>query len=313
MLKQITIYVVLLIAMVSIEAIPANVRGSENSDSERKAKVDRLIERLLVSKNSDALSMTLKSLRGVPINAKMLKRMKELLQSKQYHPIINFCMRWDVAKVIGADPSDIFAKEKVLAIIESLKTVKQLPMANDRFQYDWLGTCADNTYDHLTKALVEIKGADKHLQEITNRVIGEPRMCVLIARAHRGDASEKSELCNILKDPNNVTMTMMRCLGTAAFERIGTNDDLPFLRELLRTDPIKVLNRGGPLLEMIDNKPINNTGERAVIYEPQFDPGWARAEQAGNLFFPVRGRANRVIEVIEKKNMEKQINKMPKE
>ena len=44
---------------------------------------------------------------------------------------------------------------------------------------------------------------------------------------------------------------MMRCTAVRVFETTGTEDDLAFLQEVARTDPLEAWIFGGPLFERV--------------------------------------------------------------
>jgi len=261
-------------------------------------------EILRLSDNIDFTGRVLNVLPGVPVDTELLEKLNGYLQSTDHY------IRFTAGRIIGKDPCETYAREKVTAIAESLKTVEQLPKANERYQNDRLGTLADNTYFELTRNLVGMKGADEALCDITDKLEGKPRMCVVIARAHRGDSSVKDELRNIITDRNMVERTLIRVHAVSAFDKIGTPDDLPFLEKLSESDPVECWRlRGGSIcVEMIEGRVINNTGERSVKWT-ESDPVWKRLLH----FYPIRDTAYRAIELIKKKSKDKQINSVPKE
>ena len=250
-------------------------------------------ELLRLSNNRDFVGNVLNALQGVPIDPELLEQLAGILQSNDYYII------FDAVRVMGAAPTEAFVKEKVSAIVELLKTVEEMPKAHERFHNNRFGTYADNLYKELIKALIEMKGADAPLEEFTNRLTGIPRTCLIIARANRGDTSVKGELREILTQPAMVERTKMRLSGVRAFERIGTVDDLPFLRQLAETETVEVLMHpgGGGVIEMIDGKPINNAGERAVVIPSDYESGWSRATR----WYLVQPAAHRAIQIIENK------------
>jgi hypothetical protein len=250
-------------------------------------------ELLRLSNNKDFVGRVLNALHGVPIDPELLEQLVGILQSNDYYTI--FC----AVRVMGTAPTEAFVKEKVSAIVELLKTVEEMPKAHERYQNDRFGTFADNLYKELIKALIEMKGADAPLEEFTNKLTGMPRTCLIIARANRGDASVKGELRDILTQPAMVERTLMRLSAVRAFERIGTADDLPFLRQLAETETVEVLMYpgGSNVVEMIDGKPINNAGERAVVIPSDYVSGWSKATR----WFLVQPAAHRAIQIIENK------------
>jgi hypothetical protein len=58
-----------------------------------------------------------------------------------------------------------------------------------------------------------------------------------MARARRGDASVKKRMYAIIKDPS---AGLLRAAAVRSFKRIGTPEDLPFLKNLAETDSLQV-------------------------------------------------------------------------
>lgn len=248
-------------------------------------------KKLLASKNPDVLGIALKPLQGVPVDTELFKRLEQLLQYKDYY------LRVSAAKVIAADPEATLVRQKVSAIVRSLETVEKLPKAREKFQYDRLGTLADNVYYKLIRALSRIKQADTFLQGPSEQLQGKPRMCIIIARAYIGDASVKTQLCNIIEDPDMVAMPMMRLLALRAFGRIGNTDDLPFLRRIVETDPLEVADFGGRLYELVNGKVVITGNAMGPMLKPS-DPWYIKPRRD----YPIRGAAQDAIELIERKS-----------
>jgi hypothetical protein len=245
--------------------------------------------RLLVSKNTDVQAVALRALSGVSIDVDLLRHLEGFLQSDRYY------VRTCATDMMAADPEATLVPQKVSAIVRSLETVESLPQAGEKFQSDWLGTLADNVYRWLIEALGKMKGADEPLREQTGRARGTVRVCLLIARGGRGDPSVKGELRIFLQDTQMQTMTMMRCAALRVFETTGTPDDLAFLQETARTDPLEVWIFGGPLFEMISGKLVN-TGERMAPVPAPTDPRWSAPN---NRIYPVRRAAEQAMRVIK--------------
>jgi len=264
------------------------------------AKNKEDIKKLLVSSDDDILDVALQNLPGVTIDSELLKRLDELLQSKQYHPVLNFSLRTKAAAVIEADTGSVLTKEKFSAIVKSLDTVEQMPKSNERFQNNEVGTFADRTYWLLARSLEKMKGIDTYLSEATNQRIGNPRRWLLAVRANRGDSSVKSQIHDSLEDPKMLERTVFRLYALQGYGKIGTTEDIDFLRSIAESDPVIMLDMGGILLETINSKPINNTGERAVIYDEFSIPEWEKLNPRQRIPL-IRGRAQQAIQAIEKR------------
>ena len=257
-------------------------------------------ELLKLSNNIDFTERVLNVLPGVPVDAELLNQLERLLLAKQYHPVINITLRLKAARILAADISGKFVRKKVFAIVKSLKTVEQLPCAHDRFQYDRLGTFADVLYDGLIRALIDIKGSLPTLQVISNELTRKSKTCLIIAIANKGDASVKDELRDIVNNPDLIERTTIRLHAVRAFEKIGTVEDLKFLNKLAETDPVELLinTNSHRCIEMIDGRPVNNSGKRAAIRN-EFDKSWEKAI----VKYPIREAAQRAITAIEKNNL----------
>ena len=246
-------------------------------------------KKLLASRDTGVQGVALHALRGVSVDVDLFNQLEGFLQSKSDY------LRTQAADIMAADPEATLVRQKVSAIVKSLETVENLPKARERFQYDRLGTLADNVYWQLIEALCQMKGADDSLREQAGRTEGRVHVCLIIARGRRGDPSVKSELRIFLKDAKMQTMTLMRLSALRAFEATGTVDDLVFLQEMAQTDPLEVWNFGGPLFEMIDGRLVN-TGERMAPVPAKTDPRWSGPNSSS---YPVRSEAQRAMKLIK--------------
>ena len=184
--------------------------------------------KLLASENPPVLDCALRTLKGQPIDADLLGKLRPLLMSKKYY----LCMRG--AAVIQADPNVAYVEEKVSAILEAIGTVEQFPDANQLFPNPhFMGTIADFTYCQFIESLSGIQGADDYLRQIPDGLTGKAYWCVIIARAKRGDTDVKTKLYKIINDPS---AKFFRCYAVRSLWEIGTKDDLSFLENLKLTD-----------------------------------------------------------------------------
>lgn len=78
-----------------------------------------------------------------------------------------------VEELAGDNGPNLIA-ERVGAIVDSIRTVEDMPMANDRFQSDAVGTFADHTYSSLIEALTKMPDATPFLLDARERVNGRP-------------------------------------------------------------------------------------------------------------------------------------------
>jgi len=252
---------------------------------------------LLKSNNPDVVSVALQRLPGVPGDDALLDSLRGYLQSTRYHPVINFAIRAKAAAVLAGDNGPNLIAERVGAIVDSIRTVEDMPMANDRFQSDAVGTFADRTYSSLIEAMTKMPDATPFLLDAKERVNGRPGAAIVVALACRGDPSVKRELCTMLRDPNMVAMTNVRWRATRALGEIGTRDDLPFLEQLSRDDSLEVINFWGPIFEMINGQYVNNTGSRMAPIREESDPAWKTARR----MFPIREAARQAMQAIKQR------------
>jgi len=241
-----------------------------------KNKAD--IRKLLVSKSPDILSDALLALKGQPIDEQLLKQLEELLESNDYF------VRLNAAMVIGQDPGEKYSEQKVSAIINAIDKAEKWPEAHQQFPgYLSYGTIADHMYFRLIDALGTMKGLDVHLQDVSNETKGKTHWCILIARAQRGDSSVKDKMYEIIRNSN---AGLLRSSAVWSLGRIGTLDDLPFLQEVAKTDPLQVPAPQGSLPDPVTRK---------------------RPDK----IYPVRKQAQQTIQWIEKRNKEKQVSNNP--
>jgi HEAT repeat protein len=73
--------------------------------------------KLLASERDDVLSHALVALVGTPVDAELLTRLKELLGAESHF------LRFNAARVMAADPSEAYVREKTSAIIVLLSNI----------------------------------------------------------------------------------------------------------------------------------------------------------------------------------------------
>lgn len=251
---------------------------------------------LLKSDDPDVISIALQHLSGVAVDRGLLVSLRSHLQSTVHHPITNFGIRMHAASVLANDSGSAIAGEKVAAIVESIRSVENMPTRNERLQSDVAGTLADMMYYYLIDALTKLGGTISSLRDAKDGLSGRPQAAVVIALALKGESAVKDELRDVLLDPNMVVMTNMRCQAARALGIIGTKEDIPFLEQLVRDDPLEIVDFHGPIFEMVDGQYVN-TGPRMAPIRPESDPSWKMARR----WFPVREAATQAMRAIEKK------------
>ena len=246
------------------------------------------IKELLASNSEGIIGMALQALVGVEVDAELMTHLEEALQSNSFH------LRTTAARVIAEDPLEKLAERKVKALVESLRTVQGLPGANEKFQIDRIGTLADNLYYLLTDALTKIKGADDQLRDISEQVSGAPQRCIMIALAIRGEQNVKKNLYEIIQDPNMVRLAKVKALALQGLANIGTNEDLQFLKNIAESDPLQIVDLGGPLYEVIGEEVILE-GKRMAPVPDKDSSRWQNARRS----YPIRTRAEEAVREIQ--------------
>ena len=256
------------------------------------ASVDEA-RQLLSLKDDELFHMTLRKFPELAIEPKAFDRLSNNLQSDE------FVIRRKANSIINNSPANEKVFEKVHILTESLTTIPQMPKANERFLHQKIGTYSDYLYWDIAGTLMSLPDCDKQLADITYGLSGAARQWVIVVRARRSDASVKEELLSILQDHSNLERTMLRLSGFRALGVIGSPEDIPFLKEVSENDTYELLDRGGPLLERLDGKVINNAGERAeTVYDEVMEIDlWANAR----IGYPIRGSARYAIKQIETK------------
>jgi hypothetical protein len=187
--------------------------------------------RLLVSNDTDVLQNAAVGLRGVAIDREMLTRLVELTKSPDRH------LRFLVVCDFGEDPGGQFASEKVSAIVLAIPDIATMDKADGVY---WPGswTNAEAHYRAYIGALAKMINASKPIaDEIARSQAGEPAWrCLVLARAFGGDAKSRPEVRKILSDAEG---GMFRAWAAEALGKIGTADDLPFLRDVAEKDPMQ--------------------------------------------------------------------------
>jgi HEAT repeat protein len=248
------------------------------------------ILQLLRSDDPEVIGVALQHLSGVAVDGRLLGSLRGFLQSTTYH------LRTHAASVLVNDSSSALAGEKVAAILDSLRTVDDMPAANERFQSDVAGTLADVMYVSLIGALTKIQGATPSLLEAKDGMAGRSRAAVVVALGLRGESTVKQELCDLLQDPLMLSMTNIRRQAARALGIVGTSDDIPFLEQLVRDDPLEIVDFHGPAFEMVNGQYVS-TGARMAPIRPESDPAWKTARRV----FPVRAAAHQAIQAIKKR------------
>jgi len=268
--------------------------GSSNAARSytRKLKDKTRAKSLLDSTGINVQRVALNALRGTAIDSDFLALLNKYLLDPK------FPLRKNAVRVMADDPNSTYAEQKVSAIIKTIDSVAQLPRAWEKYQY--VGSLADIQYQFLTDALAKMKGADEPLREITDKVNGLTRDCVIVARAYRGDDSIKPKVYRFLRDPNAMNLIHLRQLAVGSFTRIGDNGDVKFLQDIAKNDPVEIVDIGGPMVELINGQLMFPSDMVPYIQFYSVDTkGWSRARSYS--MFPIRSEAKKTIQFIEEK------------
>jgi len=261
----------------------------------RKLKDKTKAKGLLDSKDINVQRVALNALRGTAIDSDFLALLNKYLSNSEH---LN--LQRSAARVIADDPNSTFAEQKVSALIKTIDSVAQLPRAWEKYQYDWTGCLADIQYRFLTDALVKMKGADAPLRDISDKVNGLTRDCVIVARANRGDVSVKPQVYKFIRDPNAMNLIHMRQLAVGSFAHIGDNGDIEFLQDIAKDDSVEIVNLGGPMVELINGQLMFPSDTVPDIQFYSVDTKrWSRARS--HSMFPIRKKAKKTIQFIEEK------------
>jgi len=225
---------------------------------------------LLPSGDPGVLGNALRALKGQRIDARILKRLVELMAMKFDEPMAQMGLRWNVADVLASDPGEAFRKEKIEAILRALDEVERMPHAG---QIYWPGslTYAEACHHRYMQCLGRIAGTDPSLWEYAKKAAPLARDLLVLAMAGRDDPRVREEIHRILRDKG---AGIRRAWVADALRTIGKPEDLPILRTLADSDPLE-RERGGCV-------PV--PGEK-------------------NTYFPVREAARSAIREIEKRDV----------
>jgi hypothetical protein len=212
---------------------------------------------LLDSQDRRVLGSALRALKGQEVDSSLLARLQELMRSEERS------VRWAAASVMAADPGSAHAGEKVAAIADALADVKEVRETDQ--EYARMGvdySLAEMTYGGYIRSLADMRGADDALRAVSSDVQGEALQAVTIARGLRGDSSVKGSLTGILQDTD---AGAMRVWAAEAMGRVGTESDIPLLREVAGSDPLlrDRYQDVGPVA-VVKVYPVRDAAQRAI-------------------------------------------------
>jgi len=176
------------------------------------------------------------ALRGEAIDRELLDDLKRCLHSANVH------VRTCCGQVIETALANQSPEETVRAVLESIRKAQTVDRADEPMsfahEYFSVRTEAGWVYETLIRALSQSPSIElKTLQDLTPNEAGLQRDCLLVARAQRGDMTQREELRRIIRTSTN---SGIRWAGLRAFTSHGTPDDIPFLEQVARTDPLGI-------------------------------------------------------------------------
>jgi hypothetical protein len=225
--------------------------------------------RLLASNEPQVLNSALLAIKGLPVDAPLLKRIGEIVQRKEEYPAGWMALRLAAADVVSGDARSVLLAERVDLILAVLSDVAKMP---ERDKVYWPGnmTHAEAAYARLLLNLVNMPAdAGAFLEKACAARRGVERDVLIIARASRGDATVREDIRAILAEEK---AGLRRAWAARGLGVIGSAEDLPLLKRLAETDPL-AREMGGEV----------------------GPPGFRQAK-----FFPVRNAAKEASQAIER-------------
>ncbi|HUV38489.1 MAG TPA: HEAT repeat domain-containing protein [Planctomycetota bacterium] len=221
---------------------------------------------LLDSKAGPVLNLALLSIRGLAVDAPLMKRLDQLSSSS------GRAVRICTTQVLAADRVPRFPSEAMEAITKAVSTAASQPDA-DQIPARGYYTNKEQEYSVYANALATIKVSDEHLRRRAAAQNGDARSLLYIALGRRGDGSARPALMETLRQSGN---GMIRAWAARVLGQIGTEDDLALLRHVAETDPLE-RERSGDV-------PVPGSDKR---------------------FFPVREAARSALRQIEKRKQDR--------
>jgi len=260
---------------------------------------------LLSSSDVGVQSAGLSGMRRIALDLDLFEKVRKYLT----HP--DPALQDRALSVIADDPSPDLAEEKVQAVVELLRGVKDIPdggLKKREQGHMGPGNGADSHYSRYVWYLWQITGSDAALRkQMASAPEGIVRHCLALALAWRDHVEEAREsLQSFLKDSNYRTMSNLRQRCVDAFLTYGHPQDIPFLKELAASDPYSVdVYRGGVsgFLEKWGDEYINLTKDQRDNPKEWFYPEMGELmgfqPKPAETTYPIRLAAKLAIKAIE--------------
>jgi hypothetical protein len=189
------------------------------------------VKRLLASPEKEVLEDALLALKGERVDEVVLDAARSVLRST---PGRCWGDQVAAASVLAKDPTTGFAEERVRAIAEAVPAVAASRNGNEVIGMTWV-TQSEWRYRHYIRSLAEIPGGDDCLRQIASETDGRTWQVVTIARGMRGDHGVRSDLTELVRRPE---LGALRALAVEAIGKVGTREDIAWLKELAASDPM---------------------------------------------------------------------------
>ena len=192
---------------------------------------------LLQSTDRMVLFSALLGLQDCKVDDDLWRQLKPLLESRDIE------IRFRVFDVVNLNASRIpFTEDMLKAVVDSMRSIEHLPGATNIMpvsQIQFMSglrnfeTKASQAYAGYAGALAFTRNPKEALEKLTPVEAGNIRDAILIARAHKMDASLKPEMQRIFRESS---LSGLRRRALIAFGNMATKDDLPFLRDIAAND-----------------------------------------------------------------------------
>lgn len=212
---------------------------------------------LLSTSDREVLETTINSLRGKGMDQALFSLLKPHIEGGD--PLT----RWRAASIMASEsPPGELADQALKCIVKALVTVAEIP---DLDQIDpstgeanYQMTVGEWHYHAYAGMLHQVKVDNAALHETAMQLQGRARDVVVLALAYRHDKSVYDEIIKLTQDED---AGMFRAWAAATLCEIGTADDIPLLRKLAETDPLK---RSGGGLGARSSFPVRESAENSI-------------------------------------------------
>jgi len=183
---------------------------------------------LLASTDDGVQNIGLVAMAGQRLDTDLVTSLGQLIRSE------HSAVRWGVARVMAAEPSNQFAREKVSLLMDAIRDLDRWPGGQNTLP-GYLYTNAEVDCHEYVRALVKMDGSLKPMQEYSSNLTETAKEAIAIARAAKGDIAVKGDVLSIVRGSKN---RLLRVLAIGSVGEIGTPGDIPLLRQIAETDAL---------------------------------------------------------------------------